>query len=391
MIGPPVRKALTIAVSMLRRFWRDGASLIFSIVFPLALIMMIGLQFGGDPPARLGVAGGDAAIATAVLAEVDDAIDVEVVEIDLGAATDRVRDGDVDLAVTFPDDVDAAVAAGRAVEVEVVVGRGDPSASRVRRVLDDAVLRSTAVPTAAHVAAGLGASRSDAADAAERSSDVLDRLAVEVVTTGDQAFPDGVTGADVGAPGQLVLFVILTGMAGANILIEDRRDGLLARMASTPTGSATIITGLVLGRFLIGLVQGLVILVVSTLVFDVDWGDPLAAAAVVVMVAAVGAGAGMCVGAFFDHPEQAGGVGVVVGMALAAIGGAMLPIELFGDTMATVARLTPHFWAIDAFAELIRHGGRLPDVGTDLVVLAAWAAGLVALATWRLRRSSVSG
>lgn len=93
----------------------------------------------------------------------------------------------------------------------------------------------------------------------------------------------------------------------------------------------------------------------------------------------------MLMGAIFDNDEQAGSMGVFIGLGLAALGGCMVPIEVFPDTMVKIAHLTPHAWGLDGFAELIRRGGTIASIGTELVVLAGFAAALLALGTWRLR------
>ena len=64
----------------------------------------------------------------------------------------------------------------------------------------------------------------------------------------------------------------------------------------------------------------------------------------------------------------------------------MVPIEIFPDSIQTVAKLTPHSWAIDAFAELVRRNGSLIDIVPQLGVLAGFAAVLLLMATWRLQR-----
>jgi ABC-2 type transport system permease protein len=65
----------------------------------------------------------------------------------------------------------------------------------------------------------------------------------------------------------------------------------------------------------------------------------------------------------------------------------MLPLELFPDTLQTVAHVTPHAWAYEAFGEIQRHDAGLGDIVPQLAVLAAMAAALLALGTWALRRS----
>jgi ABC-2 type transport system permease protein len=93
----------------------------------------------------------------------------------------------------------------------------------------------------------------------------------------------------------------------------------------------------------------------------------------------------MLMGSLFDNDEQAGSMGVFIGLGLAALGGCMVPLEVFPDTMQTVAHITPHAWGLDGFAELIRRGGTIADIGLELVVLAAFAVLFLALGTWRLR------
>jgi ABC-2 type transport system permease protein len=90
-------------------------------------------------------------------------------------------------------------------------------------------------------------------------------------------------------------------------------------------------------------------------------------------------------GSVFSNDEQASGVGVMASIGLAALGGCMFPLELFSETMQMVAHITPHAWAIDAFSELIRHGGGTVDILGELGVLALYAVVLFSLAAWRLR------
>jgi ABC-2 type transport system permease protein len=93
------------------------------------------------------------------------------------------------------------------------------------------------------------------------------------------------------------------------------------------------------------------------------------------------------IGATFRTEQQAAGIGIMLGLGLAALGGSMMPIEFFSDTMRTVSRFTPHAWANEAFAELVRRGGGLVDVAPQLGVLAGYAAALFLLGSWLLRRA----
>ncbi len=93
----------------------------------------------------------------------------------------------------------------------------------------------------------------------------------------------------------------------------------------------------------------------------------------------------MLMGSTFKNDQQAAGIGVILSIGLAALGGSMLPIELFSPTMKTVAHITPHAWALDGFAELLRRNGTVLDILPELGVLAGYALILLALASWRLK------
>ena len=193
-----------------------------------------------------------------------------------------------------------------------------------------------------------------------------------------------------GASTQLLLFIFLTSLTGSARLIETRRLGVARRMLSTPTSVGTILAGQTLGRLAVALLQALIIVVGSALFFGVHWGDPPATAAVVLAFCLVGAGAGMLIGSVFSNEEQAGPVAILLGLGLAALGGSMVPLEVFPPTVRSVAHLTPHAWGNDAFSTLLKHGGGFESVLGDVGVLLAFAAVLIALGMWRLRRALIA-
>jgi ABC-2 type transport system permease protein len=177
--------------------------------------------------------------------------------------------------------------------------------------------------------------------------------------------------------------VFITSMAAAAGLIEARR------LLATPTTSATILFGEALGRFAVALLQGLIVFVVGLLVFGVDWGDPPAALVLLVVFALVATGVGMLLGAVLRNAEQATSIGPPVGIALGMLGGCMWPLAIVPEPMRVVGHLFPQAWAMDAFIALIAKGEDIAGIALQLAVLAAFAAVLLALATWRLRRALV--
>jgi len=205
-------------------------------------------------------------------------------------------------------------------------------------------------------------------------------------TAGTALFSRTLGQFDEGAWTELLLFLFLIAMTGSVALIESRRLGVSRRMLATPTSSATVIAGETLGRVLISCVQALVIILGSALLFGVNWGAPVGVAAVVVLFALVASGAGIFVGTLFRNEQQAIGVSLLLGLGLGALGGCMVPLEVFSPVMRRVAHATPQAWGNDAFARLVGHGASIAGILPQLGVLAAYAAVLLTLAAWRLRR-----
>lgn len=380
-------KVLAIAWSNVRRMLRERSNIFFVFIFPIALILLIGAQFGGDFDPAVGIHQADQdPLATAVTEEIQAneslAVTVYATDEELTTAVER---GSAQAGVFLPAGMSGLAAGDTQIEVGFVA-RPDGAGPQLQSVVAADITRvMTPVGAAQFGAEKTGATFDEALEVAQGMTDNAPGLDVETTAVGDALFPATLGRFDLGAAQQLVLFTFLTALAGSAALILSRRLGISRRMLSTPTATGTIVIGEGAGRWSVAMVQGLYIVIVTYILFQVDWGDPWGALLILVTFSAVGAGAGMLMGATFSNDQQAGGVGVVVSLGLAALGGCMLPIELFSPAMNRVAHLTPHAWALDGFAELVRRDGTVADILPELGVLAVYAAVLLLLAAWRLR------
>ena len=324
-------KAFWIGLTNLRRMFRVRTNIFFVFVFPMVLILVLGATFGGSSTPRLGVVStGSGSLGAALLRQLEQ--------------TPHLR----------------------------VVAVSDPAA----------LLGAARFAAAQHAVPGFDAGLA----AATRISPAVPAVSVTQTTAGTTLLSRTLGQFDEGAWTELLLFLFLTAMTGSVALIESRRLCLSRRMLATPTSPATVITGETLGRVLISCVQALVIILGSALLFGVNWGQPAGVAAVVIMFALVAAGAGVFVGTLFRNEQQAIGISLLLGLGLGALGGCMVPLEVFSPTMRQVAHITPQAWGNDAFARLVGHGASIVGILPQLGVLAAYAAALLALAAWRLRR-----
>ncbi len=380
-------KVLAIAGANVKRMFRERSNIFFVFIFPLALILLIGAQFGGGFTPLVGVYSPDGdRVASAVMEGLaaSDAIDVAVYE-DRAGLLRAVERGQVNAGLFLPPETDQVVASGSQVPFEFVA-RPDGFGSELQSVVGSVIAEvMKPVGAARFVNAETGVGFELALPLAQRLAASDPGFEITVRSVGDAVFPASMGRFDLGAPQQLVLFTFLTGLTGSAALILTRQLGLSRRMLSTPTSVSTILLGESLGRFGVAIVQGVYIVAVTLIAFGVNWGDPIGVAAILIVLSAVGAGGAMLLGSVFKNVQQAGGVSVILSLGLAALGGGMMAIEFFPPTMQRVALITPHAWAIDGFSELIRHDGTILDILPQLGVLAAMAVALLALATWRLR------
>ncbi|MGH1492278.1 MAG: ABC transporter permease [Acidimicrobiales bacterium] len=384
-------KVLTIAGTNLRRFLRDRSNAFFVFVLPLGIVLLIGAQFGAGFEPRVGVVSAEGEVSESIMRSLKSSD--EIIVIDYGTEEELLRAverGKISAGVVIPSGGDELGVIGPPLKVGFVA-RSDGLGPQLRAVVAAAVAVASEPIDATRFVIAQGATEDEARSAVSAVQGQVPEIDVDVRTAGDSLFPTDGGQFDIGASSQLVLFMFLTGLAGSAAVIQTRNLGVAGRMAGTPTSIGSIVAGEALGRFVIVLIQGLYIMAATTLAFGVNWGDPLGAAAILVVFAMVGAGAALLFGSLFSNDQQAGSVGVLAGIGLAALGGSMLPLEFYGDGLRMISRLTPHAWANDAFAVLVRRGGTIVDVLPQLGALACFAVAFLVLASWRMRQVLTDG
>ena len=378
----------SICAVELRRFLKDRSNIFFVFIFPLLLVLLIGSQFGGGGSGgRVALTGPDSDLRTELVSELERA-EAEVTVTDADGMRQLVARGRADVGILLTDQASAAYDADTDLSIQVIVGNQAQSQVTSQRVqtATDALATGQGQVTALITAAGVDAGT--ARTALDVASDGVTPPSLEVVDVSEiaQAF-SGLGQFDYGASSELLLFVFLTSLAGSATLIQARHLGVTGRTVAAPVSTAQVVGGLALGRLAIATFQGVYIMAATSLLFGVEWGNLALALLILVVFALVAAGAAMVLGSAIDNDAAAGGVGVGLGLVLAALGGAMYPLELFPDTLRTIAHVTPHAWASEAFAEVQRHGGGLLDILPQLGVLLGFAAVLLLVGSWTLRRS----
>ncbi len=389
-------KVLTIASLGLRRMIRDRTALFFVFLLPFFIILIVGSatkQFTrSDVPVGLDVAGtGPRTAELARTLEHTRGLSVQRVQ-DVNTLRKALRRGVYGAGVVIPRDYDDAVRAGRPTAVTFLADQTRPPVA-VRAAVSSAVAKQGALVQAATFAAGQAhVSIERALHEADDATKTLPSVGVITETRGSRSASRGaaLTGFEYIAPGQLVLFAFITALASAGVMIANRQQGLTRRVYATPTTARTIVIGEMLNRFVVTAFQAVFVVVIGAVIFGVNFGDPVAATILVAMFVLVATSIGLLAGTLFTTPEQASSVGPPVGIAAGMLAGCMWPRFLMPLPMQHLGQIFPQTWAMDAFVKLVAGGAHLRAIVPQLLVLACYAAVILPIATWRLRRSVIA-
>lgn len=159
-------------------------------------------------------------------------------------------------------------------------------------------------------------------------------------------------------PGVLVMFTLMImATSGAILLVIERRQGLLRRLASTPISRLGVVLGKLGGKLALGLIQIGFGMLAGTVLFRMDWGPNLDwVILVMICYGVLMAALGVLLGSLARTEGQAAAIGVISANVLAALGGCWWPIEITPAWMQKLQLFLPTGWAMDALHKLISFG-----------------------------------
>jgi len=195
------------------------------------------------------------------------------------------------------------------------------------------------------------------------------------------------SGFEQAIPGILVMFTLLVLLtSGGSLLVLERKQGLLRRLASAPMSRTEVVSGKWGGRMVLAAFQVTVALGIGTLLFNMNWGPDLAMV-IVILAAWAGfcASAGLLVGSIANTEGQAAGLGVLAANALAALGGCWWPIEVTPPWMQTLQQFMPTGWTMDALHKLISFQSGAASALPQLAIIVGATVLVAALAVNRFQ------
>jgi ABC-2 type transport system permease protein len=404
-----MKKILSITQKDLQLILRDRAALIFMLLAPLLLTFAMAAITGS-----FSGAGGSIQDVPVVIANLDEgemgaaivsAFEGEDVLFEVTTTTNEaearqvIEDDQAAAAIFIPAGFSASLSPeGQAAPVEVYTSPNRPiSASVVRSVVRSVVNQIEVLPVSVQVATqqlilnGLIQPQEAASVAGEMATRLSGGGSGRLITIDldekAQAQEDDFNYMTYLAPGMAIFFLMYTVTQGGRSLLAERDYGTLPRMLISPTSSAEILGGKLLSIFVTGFLQVSVLVLVSSLIFNLKWGDPLGVTLLIAAVALAATGWGILLASVVKTPFQASSLGSALMLIFGVLGGAFISIDVFSDAMRLLSKITPHAWALDGFVILGTGGSlaeALPDVGALLAMSALLfvAAAVVARKRW---------
>jgi len=389
-----MKKAFVIASKDIKRSVRDRSAIVTAVVAPLALAFILSTVLGGADGSSLNttfaIVDEDGGQASAVL--VDDILPsledegVELVESDsIEEARSMAEDGEVDAAFVLPEGFTESVQSSEAAEITIFTN----AESEIGRQVAQSVAESYAAELNAvrlslstvQVEAGGTASPAEMQELqAEASEQPMPARLVES-SAGSRQFDSNT----FFAAGISVFFLFFTAQLGAVSLLQERKEGTLARLLAAPVSRGAVVGAKAIYSFVIGVVSMVILIISSHFLMDASWGDPLAVTVVVLAAVFAAMGLQSLVATLATTDEQAAGYGAVVGVTLGLLGGTFFPIAQGPGLIAKLSYISPHSWIMRALGELSGGAGTLADVlpAVGALVLFGAATGTVALARSR--------
>jgi ABC-2 type transport system permease protein len=171
--------------------------------------------------------------------------------------------------------------------------------------------------------------------------------------------------------GLAVFFAFFLVQMGVRGLLDEKRDGTMARLLVAPIPHWSILVAKALTSVVLGVVAIGVLAISTTVLMGADWGDPVPVALLVVTVVLAAVSIMGVVAAVATTSEQASSAQAVVAVVLGLLGGSFFQVTRGEGLLSKVALLTPHHWFIEGLGRA-RVGG-LAEAWRPAVVLVLFA------------------
>jgi ABC-2 type transport system permease protein len=325
-----------IILSRVREFYREPEALFWVYVFPLLLVVGLGIAFRNKPVERITVDVVSGPQAEAAVKHLSGQAKFVAGVFSADEARLRLRTGKSDLTVEASNN--------STLHYDYFFDPGRPESVLARNAVDDALQR------------------------ADGRQDVA-------LATDHQFSEPGGRYIDFLIPGLLGMSLMGGGLWGVGFVTVDMRiRKLLKRFLATPMRKSDFLAGVMISRLLFMVPEVVVLLVFARVAFDVRiYGSILAVLFLIFLGAVTFAGLGMLVASRARTLEAVSGLMNLVMLPMWLLSGIFFSSDRFPQAVQPAIKALPLTALIDALRAVMQEGASLASQMPQVGLLVAWA------------------
>jgi ABC-2 type transport system permease protein len=376
-----------IALKDLTELFRNRLGLFLLILMPLFMMVMVGFIYpsSGNAPTNLPVAlvnedtpiGNFSAsqLLVAGLQQINANTNMFIISnaSDVNGIKDLVQKGDVQGGILIPSNFTQSILSQQQGTIIVIIDQSNPQVSAVIQASLSAVFDHIGTALAERTVQGL-------------NSTVTNNTSLAIVKPYNVQTEGVVSGTpsyfDFIAPGIMAMTVMMSVMTGLPVAISQEKEiGTLDGMMVAPINRLSIILGKTMGQTARGLLQGVIILVLSAVLFHVAiQGSILLVFGLLLLGVFSFVGLGIVITSFAKDQETAQMMMMTLMFPMMFLSGVFFPIQQMPWYMQDISKVLPLTYASSALRKVMVLGAGIPDIATEITIMIVFGAIMTAIA-----------
>lgn len=335
--------SIIICFNVIKRLLHQKLSFGFLVIFPVLAGLFVVLMMGkaGGTKQEIAIASFDRGVMGEELIGFLDTTDMfKIIRIDDNSIEKKIENNDYPCGIIIPENFTETIGAKKEALVRIVEYRPSAAGRQAKEVIN-MYLKGVYSGNTLSV---------DLSSIENKTSPITDQTRTYL--------------------GFLLIMVMMFMGTGIGMILEDRKEKTFMRTFAAPVREYEMVLGNVLASFILGLMQVLLYLAFTTLLFDVDWGTSLLNViiiSIIYLIAAVGIAIGLS-GFITDH-QRYSMINLISIVPVSILGGCFFSVKWFPDSIQKAANFVPQKWAMEALEKLAA-GDEFSSIWLNLFILA---------------------
>lgn len=358
-----------LLIANFKHFSRERTALFFTFFFPIMFMLIFGLVFSGDvddmaesyidKALGLATAEGESPLRDVIIGALEQTEAFSVTEDSVENTLQKLSDGEVNVVLEIPADIDARVAAGEPVTLTI---HYNPAA----------MTAAWQLPVIGQIVDGIGHGISG-----QPASLAVSQAPIE---PSSENTPADNFGINFMVPGVLAMSVLFLGLQGVMPIVEWRENKTLKRLGASPLNRSLIVYSQITQRLILSVIQALLLIGIAYFVFDVQMvGSWWLLLGMLLLGTMALISIGFLIVARAKTVEGATPLVMGIQFPMMFLSGIFFPTDMMPSFMEPIMAALPLTYLGDAFRQIMVNAEPLYPLWVCAAVLGGWLVVTMAL------------